>query len=92
MGTDGPRAPGSVVVENIFGIVAWATPGNALTEDGTTTTVALTNVNTDSQYLEFKDFGFSIPKDAVIDGIKFELKRKSSNIWGCCRGGNDWDR
>lgn len=82
MPSEGPRSPGSAANDSILGIVAWATPSNALIEDGTTTTAALTTINLDSQVLRLANFGFTIPALAVIDGIQVEWKKKGSNISG----------
>jgi len=61
-----------------IGSIAWTNPGNAISDNSTYATVSLSN-NALSNYLVATGFGFSIPADAIISGIKVEWEKKSSS-------------
>jgi hypothetical protein len=60
----------------------WNSPNNAQTVDGSSaTTATLLSVNTGTtDYLQFTNFGFSIPTGSTIDGITVNVTRKASGL------------
>jgi hypothetical protein len=56
---------------DLAGGVAWGTPGNIVSDNATNATIALTAQTSD--YLVSGSHGFTIPSDAVIDGIAVTL-------------------
>ncbi len=73
----GPNYPGTGANATGVGTVDWSNPGNAVSDDNVYATVALNNGET-SHYLEATSFGFAIPADATINGIKVAIGRFSS--------------
>jgi hypothetical protein len=71
--TIGPNYAHSGITGGGSGI-AWTNPGNIAADDNIYTTAAIGNNGT-SQALNATDFGFSIPTDAVIAGIKVTIGR-----------------
>lgn len=59
--------------------VAWTNPGNAVSENATSTTSALTKSATTSQTLRVTGFDFSaIPVGAIITGVEVRVKRSTA--------------
>lgn len=74
MPTVGPRSPATVTTETA-GATAWTSPGNAVSSNDVRANAgAFTGNNTD--YLQAVGFGFTLPTDAVINGIKVEVERR----------------
>lgn len=60
--------------DSSIGTVDWVNPSNVIAEDNIFATAVLGN-NQVSHYLKMTGFGFSLPSDAIITGIKIRLKR-----------------
>jgi hypothetical protein len=58
-----------------IGSVAWSNPTNIYTSNNV---YATTSGGTATNYLKATNFGFSVPSDAVIEGIVVSVERKSS--------------
>ncbi len=80
--TGGPNEPGSVVSDSSGGSVAWSNPGNAQTADDAWATASTPGIAALSQYLKATNFGFSIPSNAVIDGVTVKIERHSGAYAG----------
>ncbi len=61
-----------------MGNVSWSNPSNAQTSNNVRATAAFTVGGDTSNYLKATGFGFSIPTDATINGIKVEVERSIS--------------
>jgi hypothetical protein len=57
--------------------VAWATPGNAISSNGSYASASVDGTTTN--YLSCTGYGFSIPSGSRIDGITVNVERKSSS-------------
>jgi hypothetical protein len=66
--SSGPNNP-SVAV-NQAGSPAWANPNNVFVQDGVAASVAITAAQFNSVYLNVTGYGFAIPANATITGIK----------------------
>ncbi|MGH3576228.1 MAG: hypothetical protein ACRDU0_01520, partial [Mycobacterium sp.] len=62
-----------------IGAVAWTSPGNAGYPDAVYASAALTS-GQDSHYLNGQGFGFAIPGNAVIDGVRVEVRHATNNF------------
>ena len=69
------RAPGSGTGGGTG--TAWASTGNILSSNNSRATVTLGS-NGQSQNLDAKSFGFSIPAGAIINGFRVEIERNAS--------------
>ncbi len=74
MATQGPLSPGTAANQD-FTSTPWSDVNNIKVADGSYATVTLDQQVSD--FLVGKNFGFSIPVGATIDGIVFENKKKS---------------
>ena len=70
------KSPGTIIDEAGVGTVVWSNPDNAKVSDDAYATVVL--ASTDPHYLKATNFGFTIPVDATIIGIVFEVEAKTS--------------
>lgn len=61
-------APGTVANDSSFGTISWANPSNAISSDNSRA-IATFSGAANSYYLKATNFGFSIPTNAVINGI-----------------------
>ncbi|HEY9747003.1 MAG TPA: hypothetical protein V6C99_12385, partial [Oculatellaceae cyanobacterium] len=78
--SQGPLSPGGVT-QFFSGGTAWANVNNIKADDGNNATVTLGAGGYSSQ-LVGHDFGFSIPSNATITGIKLEADLSSTNeVW-----------
>lgn len=78
MPTVGPRSPTTVTTENA-GTIPWTNPGDAVTSnDVRAFSTPFTGQQTD--YLQAVGFGFTLPVDAVINGIKVEIERRDAGF------------
>src|SRR5262249_7228850 len=71
--TDGRSGSGQVAGDASFGNAAWTNHGDAQTSDDRYAQVA--PGGSPSRYLRAKDFGFTIPGSAVIQGITVSIER-----------------
>ncbi len=67
------HGPGTVVDDASVGNTAWVNPSNAMASDNVYATVDLDAGI--SHYLKATNFGFSIPTDAVINGVVVEVEK-----------------
>jgi len=63
------------------GNVAWSNPGRVTSSDGSLANSELKSTGATTQYLHATNFGFSIPSNAIIDGIVARVMR-SVNVVG----------
>lgn len=81
MASQGPNSPGTVVTDSSIGSADWSNPGNAAANDGSSATCTLVDEGEglgNSYYLVAKNFGFSIPVEATINGIVVSYKASGS--------------
>lgn len=74
MASAGPNSPSAHDTDDTYGSGTWSSPDEIYSEDGN---VAYVDFNNPTCVLVAKDFGFSIPSGATIDGIKVEFKKSS---------------
>lgn len=74
----GPRDAGTAVNDTGTGTVGWATVTNARANDSAYATASLGNAQT-TNYIKATNFGFAIPQDATIVGIRVEIDRRGSS-------------
>lgn len=80
--TTGPKYPTTTTTVNGSGISgAWANPANIFADDGSNATAAFLGPPTYTFELNGATFGFNIPSNAIIDGIKLEMEVPSSTRW-----------
>lgn len=80
--TTGPKYPTTTATVNGTGISGqWANPANIFADDGSNATAAFLSPPTVTDELNGATFGFNIPSNAIIDGIKVEMQVPSSNRW-----------
>ncbi|HEV2610300.1 MAG TPA: DUF6701 domain-containing protein [Noviherbaspirillum sp.] len=72
------RSPTNCVNATGVGIRAWTNAGNALASDNVRATVSV-NDNEISNYLGCVGYGFNIPANATITGIRVNIERSSNN-------------
>jgi len=75
--SQGPTSGSVFVSDATLGTVAVTNPGNALRSDNSYAAAALL-LGQSSRYLKTTGFGFSIPRDATIDGLLVEVERSSN--------------
>lgn len=78
--SQGPNTVTSGADDATIGIYTWSNPGNITLEDGSiaTATILGTGSGSNTHYIKGLAPGFTIPSDAVIDGINPEFKRYST--------------
>jgi len=74
MASEGPLNP-STLASVSDGLTPWTDAANAASSNNAYATVALEDSQSD--FLEAKNFGFAIPAGATIDGITVEAETKS---------------
>jgi len=76
----GPSSPGTAV--NLFatgGTITWSTPTYVQTSNNLDASAySSSGTNPTTYYLKATNFGFTIPSDATIDGIKVEIEKQCS--------------
>lgn len=83
----GPKYPTTTTTPNGSGISGnWANPANIFADDGNSATAAFLGPPTGTVDLDGQTFGFNIPPNAIIDGIKMEIEVPSSNRWAEANG------
>lgn len=86
--TTGPKYPTTTTTTNGTGSDSqWANPANIYADDGSNATSSFFNTIFTTQDLCGAGFGFGIPSNAVIDGIKLEMQVPSSTRWANGNGG-----
>ncbi len=73
--TVGPNNPSSAVNDPSFGYAPWGGLASVVTSNNGWATAVINSIFPITQYLKITGFGFSIPANAVIDGIKAEVER-----------------
>jgi hypothetical protein len=71
-----------------FGNYDWANTSNITASNNTFATCTLVALNGESKYLYGSNFGFSIPSDATINGLSFEIEWKQSGSGGTTASGS----
>src|SRR5689334_11851980 len=66
--TAGPRSPVTGADNAGTGTTTWSTPANVVSQNGTSTTNAVTSAGF-SHYLVASNYGFTIPTNATINGV-----------------------
>ena len=79
MSSQGPNNGSTFVDDSGTGTEAWNYPERAQYHDANPTYATLSNIFVHSHYLKATGFGFSIPSGAIVNGIKVEVERYSSN-------------
>lgn len=80
--TTGPKYPTTTATTNGTGLDGqWANPANIFADDGSNATSSFFNTVSITQELNGATFGFNIPTQSVIDGVKLEMEVPSSNRW-----------
>lgn len=83
----GPKYPTTTTTTNGSGISGqWANPANIFADDGSNASAAFLGPPNGTVDLQGATFGFNIPPNAVIDGIKMEIEVPSSNRWSEANG------
>lgn len=77
--TSEPNGGSTAADNSSIGTVAWTDVNNALIQNDSWASAILTESNNTSHYLKVTGFGFSIPDDATIEGIKVEVDRHESS-------------
>jgi hypothetical protein len=72
---EGPNFAGTVVNDASIGTVSWSSPHFAAGDNNSDASATINNNATN--YLKATNFGFSIPDEATITGIKVEWQRNS---------------
>lgn len=78
MATAGPNYAATAANDSAIGAQAWSTPSNALTSDASFSNVLFTTAPEISHYLKWTDFGFAIPADAIVTGVRVAYFAKAS--------------
>lgn len=75
MASEGPNSASTIVDDDSVGSVEWSNPGNAGASDDSRA-IADIGILSDSHYLKFTGFGFSIPLGVTIEGVALSLERR----------------
>lgn len=75
--SSGPSNGSTFSDDSSVGSVTWSNPSSAQTSNNGYATAALATGET-SHYLKALGFGFSIPSDAIVQGIKLEVEAKAN--------------
>lgn len=75
MASQGPLSPSVAANDSSAGTMAWSVPNNSKVSDNAHSRSTVDGGSGDStQYLKVTGFGFSIPSDATINGIKVQAE------------------
>lgn len=74
-GNQGPSNPSTTADDSSVGTISWTNPENITSSDDSRSTVTFSAVNEITHYLNATSFGFTIPSDATISGIKIEWEK-----------------
>jgi hypothetical protein len=80
MANIGPNSPSTVVDDSSTGTIAWTNPTYIEASDSNYATITFDSVSY-SHYLHASNFGFSLPTNAIIQGILVEIEAKASSYW-----------
>ena len=69
------RSPGEVANDTSYGEEPWVNPGNVAASDNSRA-VADLNDWEESNYLKCTNYGFTIPSDAIINGIEVNIEHQ----------------
>ena len=75
--SSGPNSPGTMANDNSIGTIPWLNVDNAKISDNTYATSFDNNAGETTNHLVATNFGFSVPNNAMIAGVKFEIERKA---------------
>lgn len=75
------RTPGSCVNVTGTGDDNWSNPDNAEAQGGGSASVSMAS-NDSSRYLRCSSYGFTLPANAVVDGITVTIRRSTNNTNG----------
>ncbi len=70
----GPNSPDVGADDSSIGTITWSNPGNVISSNNGYATASLDD-NIISHYLKATDFDFSIPSNAVINGITVDIEK-----------------
>lgn len=85
--TTGPKYPTTTATVNGSGISGqWSNPANIFADDGANAGAAFLAPPNSTDELNGATFGFNIPSNAIIDGIKLEMQVPSSTRWAESNG------
>jgi hypothetical protein len=79
--TAGPNSPGTAVNDTSIGTIPWTSPGN-ITSSNELRAAANLNDFEISNYLIARNFNFSIPAGAIINGIMVTIERQKEGVPG----------
>jgi hypothetical protein len=74
---NGYHDPGTAENDNSVGTVAWSDVDNCKKSDDSHASVTL-GASVISNYLKATNFGFQLPDDAIVKGIKVQIEKKAS--------------
>lgn len=74
----GPGSPSAAADDTTVGTSIWSNPTNVFANDASYATNTV-NANAASDYLDATGFGFNVPSDATIVGVKAEVERKADS-------------
>ncbi len=77
-GVTGSTNSGTGVNNAAVGSIAWTNPGNITTSGTPYATIPTVAIATTTNYLQGSNYGFSIPANAIIDGITLVIRRQTS--------------
>lgn len=75
--SSGPNSPGTGANDSAVGTIVWNNPGNILTSNNSSADANDLNPGI-TNYLKATNFGFSIPSNATVRGIKVDVERRAS--------------
>jgi len=73
--SEGPLSPGTAVDDASIGSTVWNNPTNVFSSENLDATTNFISSTGPSHYLKATNFGFAIPANDVIDGIKVEFEK-----------------
>ncbi len=76
--SQGPNSPDIGEDNSGVGTIAWTDPGNVLASDDVNRATATLLQNEISHYLLARDFDFTIPAGATIDGVEAKIERHAT--------------
>ena len=76
------HTPGTITDYSLVGSAEWKNPSDATYSDNIFATVNLNDRDNTSHYLKATNFGFNIPKDAVIKGIEVTVNKNGTLVNG----------
>lgn len=78
--SSGPNSPGTLADDTTVGTLSWTNPSNAAaSDDSRAQAINPGSSSKTTHYLKATNFGFSIPSEATIVGIKVEIEKKEQD-------------